>query len=81
MSVRNIIFLRTVRIEVDALNQETHMPKSSSSDQGINISKEQLSQFAVSMGQNIKVEHVVTGLNMVKQYLPTLMIFTPDSGE
>ena len=25
------------------------------------------------MGQNIKVEHVVTGLNMVKQYLPTLM--------
>ena len=64
---------KDINIEVDALNQETHMPKSSSSDQGINISKEQLSQFAVSMGQNIKVEHVVTGLNMVKQYLPTLM--------
>ena len=64
---------KDINIEVDNLDQETHIPKPPSSDQGINISKEQLSQFAVSMGQNIKVEHVVTGLNMVKQYLPTLM--------
>ena len=64
---------KDINIEVDNLDQETHIPKSPSSDQGINISKEQLSQLAVSMGKNIKVEHVVTGLNMVKQYLPTLM--------
>ena len=61
------------KVQVDSFSQETYVNTASENDQGINISKEQLGQFAASMSKNIKTEHVVAGLNMVKQYLPNLM--------
>ena len=60
-------------MQVDSFSQETYTNTASENDQGINISKEQLGQFAASMSKNIKTEHVVAGLNLVKQYLPNLM--------
>ena len=61
------------KVQVDSLDQETYVHTTSPNEQGINISKEQLGQFAASMSKNIKTEHVVAGLNLVKQYLPNLM--------
>lgn len=61
------------KVQVDSFSQETYTNTASENDQGINISKEQLGQFAASMSKNIKTEHVVAGLNLVKQYLPNLM--------
>ena len=61
------------KVQVDPFSQETYVHTASENDQGINISKEQLGQFAASMSKNIKTEHVVAGLNLVKQYLPNLM--------
>ena len=60
------------RVQVDSLSLE-NTPTDSLSNQGININKDQLGQLAVSLSKNIKTEHVVAGLNMVKQYLPSLM--------
>ena len=61
------------KVQVDSLGQEAYVHTASPNDQGIQISKEQLGQFAASMSKNIKTEHVVAGLNIVKQYLPNLM--------
>lgn len=61
------------KIQVDSLDSEAYVQTQSSNPQGINISKEQLGQFAASMSKNIRTEHVVSGLNMIKQYLPNLM--------
>jgi GTP-binding protein EngB required for normal cell division len=61
------------KVQVDSLDQETYVHTTSPNEQGINISKEQLGQFAASVSKNIKTEHVVAGLNLVKQYLPNLM--------
>ncbi|HAD79578.1 MAG TPA: hypothetical protein DCF99_09445, partial [Flavobacteriaceae bacterium] len=54
------------KVQVDPFSQETYVHTASENDQGINISKEQLGQFAASMSKNIKTEHVVAGLNLVK---------------
>jgi hypothetical protein len=61
------------KFQVDSLDQDNYTHTASTNDQGIKINKEQLGQFAASMSKNIKTEHVVAGLNLVKQYLPNLM--------
>ncbi|MBH2029244.1 MAG: 50S ribosome-binding GTPase [Moraxellaceae bacterium] len=61
------------KVQVDSLDQDNYTHTASTNDQGIKINKEQLGQFAASMSKNIKTEHVVAGLNLVKQYLPNLM--------
>ena len=60
------------QIQIDATNKESHISNDAMPDDGFKIGKEQIN-LAVSMGKNIKTEHIVTGLNMVKKYLPTLM--------
>lgn len=60
------------QIQIDATNKEPHISNDAMPDDGFKIGKEQIN-LAVSMGKNIKTEHIVAGLNMVKKYLPTLM--------
>lgn len=61
------------KVRVDQWDQDEFVCATSLNEQGVNISKEQLGSLTSSISKNLKTEHVVAGLNLVKEHLPKLM--------